>query len=105
VVWPASDVPNGPVPPNAVRSGMRTTADGAFATDRWKPGDKVRERFTVTLGADWKADRIVRGLVADVQGADKARPSGATPPNDPTIAILGSLPLAPQAGSQSPPRP
>jgi len=103
VAWPAG-TPGDPVPPTAIRSAFRTTAEGAFGTDRWRAGDRVRERFAIQIPPDWKADRMVIGLAAgDVQGTDKVRPTGPTPDNDSVIAILGILPVQP--GSSQPPAP
>ncbi len=103
VAWPLG-TPGDPVPANAVRSAFRTTAEGAFGTDRWRVGDRVRERFALQIPPDWKGPTMVVGLVAaDVQGDDKARPTGPVPPNDPMIAILGTLPVQP--GSSPPPGP
>jgi len=90
VVWPEPANPTDPVPPTAVRSGLRATADGAFPTDRWRAGDLVRERFTLTLPADWHGNLVV-GLIAQESQGTRARPTGATAPGDPTIAILGVL--------------
>ena len=103
VAWPAG-TPGDPVPLSAIRSAYRSTADGAFATDRWRAGDLIRERFAITIPPDWVADRMVVGLVAgDAQGTEKARPTGATPANDPTIAILGDLPVQPGSSPQPSP--
>jgi hypothetical protein len=44
-VWPVDAHDASPPAPAAIyRTASRTTASGAFATDRWKPGDYVRER-------------------------------------------------------------
>lgn len=92
VAWPEG-APGAAVPATAIRSGQRTTAEGAFATDRWKPGDRVRERFTITIPADWKGERMVVGLTATEVGGQKAVPTGAAAPSDPALAILGTLPV------------
>jgi len=102
VAW--AGTPGDPMPANAIRSAFRSTAEGAFGTHRWKVGDHVRERFAITIPADWKGERMVVGLVAgDVEGNEKLRPTGPTPSNDPTVAVLGVLPV--QAGSSPPPGP
>jgi hypothetical protein len=75
------------------RTAMRPTADGAFASDHWKAGDYVRERFTLVIPADWQGDGIALGLVtADPSGA-KLRATGAALAIDPFTALLGVLPL------------
>jgi arylsulfatase A-like enzyme len=103
VAWPEGQ-PSDPMPATAIRSAYRSTAEGAFGTDRWKVGDHVRERFAIQIPPDWRAERMVVGLIAgDIGGADKLRPTGPAPSNDPTVAILGILPVQP--GSSPPPGP
>lgn len=103
VVWPVT--PPSPAPPagsaasipapvgvpsTAIRSNLRFTADGAFPTEHWRAGDRVRERFSLTLPADWHGDVVV-GLIAQDSHGAKAHWTGETVPGDPTIAILGHL--------------
>ena len=103
VAWPEGETPTAPLPPTAVRSALRPTAEGAFPSSRWRPGDHVRERFALTLPATWTGPRMVLGLVAmDAQGGVKARASGPAPANDPTIAILGTLPVAVPGAENAP---
>ena len=107
LVWPAGPEPT-VLPPAAPRSGLRATAEGAYATDKWKVGEQVRDRFEVALPADWTASALVVGLIAaDSQGGAKAAVTGAAAKNDPSVAILGTLPVtvAPPAGSPPPPAP
>jgi hypothetical protein len=75
-----------------VRSPMRATADGFFATDRWREHELIRERFSLTIPGDWKGG-IAVGLVA-TDGTTKASATGAAPANDPELIVLGMLPLA-----------
>lgn len=103
VLWPKTAALTDPVPPTASRSAMRITADGVFPTTQWKPGDRIRERFSLAIPGSWPADGVVVGLVVQDAGANQPA-SGPAPSNDPTIAILGVLPLAP-AGSPASPRP
>jgi hypothetical protein len=85
--------PAEPSPAQMFRTAMRPTADGAFASDHWKAGDYVRERFTLVIPADWQGDGIALGLVtADPSGA-KLRATGAALASDPFTAVLGVLPL------------
>jgi arylsulfatase A-like enzyme len=84
--WPA-----GTVPTAAARSATRPTADGAFATDQWKAGDHIRERFSFTLPPEWTGE-VTIGLVAIDPANTKVMPTGDKPATEPTIAILGSLP-------------
>ena len=100
VVWPSElGAPlASPVPANAARSTLRATADGAYPTERWKAGDTIRERFTITLPADWTAPGLGVGLfVVDANGT-RVTPAGTTPANEPQMFALGVLPL----GSSTP---
>lgn len=105
VAWPAVGDLTTTVPGTAIRSTLRATADGTFPTERWKVGDKIRERFEITLPPTWTADQMVLGLVAVDAKGDRVKATGPTPTNAPDIAILGVLPIAVQGGSRTPPTP
>lgn len=92
LAWPRTGSLTDPMPGNALRSPLRATADGAYPTERWRPGEPVRERFTLAIPAGWTAPELVVGMVA--YATDKVRATGATPANDPTVAVLGVLPVA-----------
>ncbi|MGN6111058.1 MAG: sulfatase [Kofleriaceae bacterium] len=92
VAWPATAAPTDPVPPNVARSGQRLTADGAYPTDRWRPGDHIRERFALTLPAEWATSPLALGLVITDPSGARVAPTGATPSNEPTTFLLGVLP-------------
>jgi hypothetical protein len=107
VAWPEGASLTAPVPAAALRTPLRPTAGGAFPSSRWKPGDRVRERFTLTLPETWTAPRMVLGLVAledtgTGPGGTKTHATGAAPSNDPTVAILGTLPVAVPAPAVAP---
>jgi hypothetical protein len=85
--------PTDPAPPNLFKSAMRPTADGFFASDRWRAGEYVRERFSVTVPLDWAGDSLAIGLVATDNDGHKADATGQTPSNDPNLLVLGVLPL------------
>jgi hypothetical protein len=104
VLWPKTSELTDPVPGNASRSGLRATADGVFPTTQWKPGDRIRERFTVTIPGTWQGDTVVGLVVQEAGSSDRDKATGPAPNNDPTIAILGVLPL-PAGGSPTPPPP
>ena len=93
--WPvdADAALTDPVPPNALRSSFRITADGAFPTTRWEQGQFIRERFTVKLPADWKPGAMAIGLVVAPQTAQahKLPATGTTPSNDPRMFRIGTL--------------
>ncbi len=92
VVWPGT--PGDPAPANALRSPSRETADGLFPTDKWRAGEFVRERFTVTLPADWHGDEVVVALISTDAQNQRAPVTGQAQANDPAAAVLGTLPLA-----------
>ena len=94
-VWPVDPAhfsPTDPAPATIVRSTLRATADGFFASDRWRENEYVRERFSVQIPADWHG-AIAVGLVASDAAGDKATATGAAPANDPNLIVLGMLPL------------
>jgi len=86
------------------RTPMRATGNGAFATDRWRAGDFVRERFSIEVPRDWRGDGVAFGLVAGDPAGSPRKPTGANLAIDPTIAVLGTLPLG-SPGSSPAPRP
>lgn len=96
--WPidrATWKPEDRAPTTMARSPMRATGDGIFASDRWRAGEYIRERFTLTLPGDLKGDGLAIGLVASEANGSKADATGAAPSNDPSLLILGVLPSAP----------
>ena len=98
VAWPsaAGAPPDAPIPPGALRSASRVTADGAYPSERWRRGEHVRERFSITLPADFRAEALAVALLAqDVATGDRARAPGASPANDPNALLLGALPAHP----------
>jgi arylsulfatase A-like enzyme len=97
--WPAGGEP---APDQIVRTAMRPTADGSFATDRWKAGDYVRERFTLAIPAGWQGDGITLGLVAAGMSGGKWRATGQALASDPFTAVLGTLPWGSPGGSPAP---
>jgi choline-sulfatase len=101
--WPAGDgdgAPGSAAPPRIVQSASRVTADGAFGSDRWKPGDHIRERFALKIPADWPEGGLAIGLTS-TDDAGGRTPTGAARASDPFVAILGVLP----PGSSAEPRP
>ena len=97
VAWPqAAGAPlDAPVPPAPVRSANRITADGAYPTDRWRKGEYIRERFSISLPATFQGETLAVGLVAaDAETGQRARPTGAAPGNEPDLFSLGTLPVS-----------
>jgi arylsulfatase A-like enzyme len=96
IAWPvdaATFKTTDPTGPDMVYSHAHVTADGMFATDRWRPNEFVRERFSIAVSSEWKTNAIAIGLI--VEGPDDRRvvAEGAAAANDRTIAVLGLLPL------------
>ncbi|MGE5180758.1 MAG: sulfatase-like hydrolase/transferase [Acidobacteriota bacterium] len=103
--WPVTQAtwkPSDPAPATVVRSGLRLTAEGFFPTDRWRVGEHVRERFTLQIPADWKADAVAFGLVAVDEAGEKATATGPAPANDANTIVLGALPMTGSMGSGKP---
>jgi hypothetical protein len=84
------------------RSPMRATGDGYFASDRWRAGEYIRDRFTLTVPGDWNASGLAFGLVAMDGAGAKAEATGVAPANDPNLLVLGALPLPPVAPAPTP---
>jgi arylsulfatase A-like enzyme len=103
--WPvdlATWKPTDPAPPNMLRTGLRATGDGFFSSDRWRPGEHVRERFPIVIPSEWNGTGIAIGLVAAEPGGDKASATGAAASNDPSLLVLGALPLTGRSGPAPP---
>jgi hypothetical protein len=96
-----------PVPGRILRTSLRATAGGAFSTERWKPGDHIRERFPLTIPPDWPPAgqaAMGLGLVAEDAAGKVHPPTGDKLASDPMIAVLGTIPAS-APGSSPPPRP
>jgi choline-sulfatase len=103
VAWPVDPAtwkPSDPLPASVVRTPPRITANGFFPTDRWHPHENLRDRFEITIPADWHAPAVAVGLVA-LGGGGKVPATGDHPGNDPDLLILGTLPMG-SSGSGAP---
>ncbi len=101
LAWPvaAGADPHAPVPAtqqrHVQRTPLRVSADGMFPADRWKRGDHIRERFAITIPADWPTTDVAFGLVV-ADGAGKvivAQGAGASADGQSTV--VGTIPLRP----------
>ena len=94
--WPVDSQapPADPAPTAIIRTAMRPTADGAFTSDHWKAGDYIRERFTLTIPADWHGDGVELGLSTAGMTGGKLEATGKALESDRFTAVLGILPLA-----------
>jgi choline-sulfatase len=107
-VWPVTTPawkPTDAAPTTMQRSTMRPTGDGFFPSDRWRTGEYIRDKFTVTIPADWLGNGLAVGLVASEPSGTKAVATGAAPANDANLIVLGVLPLGTAGGSTAPNQP
>ncbi|MBZ0235402.1 MAG: sulfatase-like hydrolase/transferase, partial [Deltaproteobacteria bacterium] len=75
------------------RSLLRVTLDGLLPSDRWKPGEIIREELQVTMPATWSHPFAAVGLVAS--GTDGTAGWQATHPGgDNSLGFLGVVPVA-----------
>jgi arylsulfatase A-like enzyme len=77
---------------NLTKSSMRLTGEGFFGTERWRKGEYVRDKFTLTIPPDWIGNAVAFGLVAMDEANVKAPATGAAPANDPNLLVLGVVP-------------
>jgi hypothetical protein len=77
---------------NLAKTGMRITGDGFFGTERWRQGEYVRDKFSITIPPDWTGNAVAFGLVAMDEANVKATATGAAPANDPNLLVLGVVP-------------
>jgi choline-sulfatase len=91
----ASFDPRGPVGTRIARSPSRTTAEGFLPSDRWLPGEHIRERFGIVLPDSWRdAPGDVIALGVTLTGPDgKLDVAGQASSSDPAMAVLGTVRL------------
>jgi hypothetical protein len=85
------------------KSQLRFTSKGLFPTSRWRDGEFLRDRFSISIPRSWKdGQRIKLGLrMADPTG--KPVPfKGDARPDVPDLAVIGELRFQ---GSSPPPPP
>jgi hypothetical protein len=84
-------------------SPLRFTLDGGFASDHWRKGDWIRERFGIIVPQGWSGDQLALGIW--MMGDTKLTPTGPTPSNDPAVTVLGTVPFAGAPPPQPSPQP
>lgn len=78
-----------PMSPQQLRVGARVTLDGLLPSDRWNPGEYLREEFTFVLPPTWTAREVMLGLVVGTSDGTQPDFSGPQPRNDPSCLTLG----------------
>jgi hypothetical protein len=94
LAWPVGTTfdPAAPMTGGSVRTSGRETLDGLFATDRWRKGELIRDRFQIKLAPNWPGDLAVGiGVYA---GPTRAEVTGPHPGGDQAVTTLGVLPMA-----------
>jgi hypothetical protein len=95
-VWPVDTAtwkPTDAAPADLAKSTMRPSGEGFFASDRWRAGEYIRDKFAVSIPASWTGNGLAVGLVASDPKSEKAVATGASPANDPNLIVLGVLPF------------
>ena len=75
--------------PIQARVGARVTLDGLLPSDRWRPGEYLREEFVITLPATWTAADVLVGLVVGTNDGSRPGFVGPQPSSDPSCLTLG----------------
>ncbi len=103
VLWGVPTADAGPAPLGAEqgRSLLRITLDGLLPSDRWRPGEHLREELAVTMPTVWTQPFAAVGLVAS--GPDGSAGWAAQHPGgDRSLGFLGIVPVV---GVSPPPAP
>jgi len=102
---PAGAPATTPIGPEQARSGLRVTLDGLLPSDRWRPGEYVREEMTVTLPPQWTSPAAALGLIVGAPRGE-AGWQAPQPAGDPSIGALAVVPVTPSAAPPpAPPAP
>ena len=104
VLWslPTADAGPGIITGEQGRSLLRITLDGLLPSDRWKPGEYIREELAVTMPSIWTLPFAAVGLVAS--GADgNVGWQAQHPSGDPSLGFLGVVPVTGMTAVVPPP--
>ncbi len=72
------------------RSLVRITLDGLLPSDRWKPGEYLREELTIVMPTAWSLPFAAVGLIASgSDGSAGWNPDAPHPGDDRSVALLG----------------
>ena len=100
-VLPALRVPRWSLGGRRSATRRRGSPNARARRPRWRTGEYIRDRFTITIPSNWQGNGLAIGLVASDPHGGKAAATGAAPANDPNLLVLGVLLL----GSQPLPTP
>jgi arylsulfatase A-like enzyme len=106
VLWGVTDDQQGAAPLGGEqgRSLLRVTLDGLLPSDRWRPGEMIREELEVVMPTVWTRPFAAVGLVAS--GPDGAAGWSAPHPGaDSSIGYLGVVPVVGATPAPTPPTP
>jgi arylsulfatase A-like enzyme len=106
MAWPADVAGFAPAAAatGAIKSPNRATLDGLFASDRWRQGEIVRDKFELKIPATWTTTGMAIGLMVTDEQAKVALP-GTHPGDDKNAVTLGVLPIVPGKAPAPPPTP
>jgi hypothetical protein len=89
---------DGPNKTRSAKSRFRLTGAGMFPTSRWHPGELVRDRFKVTLPANWKTEKdgqeVLVGLRIRASGNEKPSVQGPLRTGTTDLVVIGSFKLS-----------
>jgi arylsulfatase A-like enzyme len=83
-------------PPGAgqeVFTRSRLTADGLFPTGRWRPGEMVKESFSLHIPSTWTAGKVKLGLRMTTVNGQQIGVTGEHRQREPHTALIGELAL------------
>jgi arylsulfatase A-like enzyme len=84
------------------RSLLRVTLDGLLPSDRWKPGEIIREELQVTMPATWSQPFAAVGLVASGADGTSSWQGAIHPGSDTSLGFLGVVPVHGSKPPESP---
>lgn len=82
-----------PIGGEQARAGARVTLDGLLPSDRWRPGEYLREELTVAIPPTWTSPQAMVGLVVGTSDGTRPDFAGPQPANDPSALSLGPWPV------------
>ncbi len=82
----------------SAKSRFRVTGAGMFPTSRWRAGELVRDRFKVTLPAQWSSEtdgqKIMVGLRIRAAGKEKPTWKGPLKKGSSDVLVIGDFQLS-----------